>query len=249
MSTATAVDTSARAGERRAPVIRLQAQIDAALMDAPRPLRVLEAGCGSTQHVGFGDDAELVGIDISREQLDDHTALDERIVGDVQSHDLGTDAYDAIVCWDVLEHLDRPTDALVNFARAVRPGGVIVLAMPHVKSVKGLVTKYTPHRVHVLVYRHLFGYADAGKTHAGPFPTTLRASLEPRAVARLAREHGLEATYVDEYEAWPQRELRERLRIRGRAWSALRALTRTLSLGRVRLEVTDVTILLRKPAR
>ena len=105
---------------------RLQAVVDQHL-EGRDALRILEAGCGSASHLRFGPGAHLVGIDISERQLDRNGALDEKIVGDLQSHPLGS-GYDLIVCWDVLEHLPRPDDALENMLASVAPGGLLVIA-------------------------------------------------------------------------------------------------------------------------
>src|SRR6516225_7849122 len=80
-------------------------------------LRILEAGCGSSSHLQFGRDAHVTGIDISQMQLQRNTRLDERIQGDLQTFDLPEKAYDCVICYDVLEHLSRPMDALARLSR------------------------------------------------------------------------------------------------------------------------------------
>jgi SAM-dependent methyltransferase len=209
---------------------------------------VLEAGCGSTTHVRFPGGFRLTGIDISQAQLDRHTGLDVKILGDLQSDDLGVERFDVIVCWDVLEHLERPMDALENFVRALRPGGLIVLAMPHVRSVKGLITRFTPHRVHVWVYRRFFNDPLAGTGDTGPFPTFMRGSLAPRRIRSLAARRGLRVPYTHEYEAWSQKELRQRAHLTGAVWRAVAATLRALTLGRVRADVSDVVLVIQKPS-
>ena len=117
-------------------------------------VRVLEAGCGSASNVRFGARARLVGIDISRMQLERNTILQEKIIGDIQQYDFPPASFDLIVCWDVLEHLPQPELALRRFARAVKTNGLVILKLPNVLSVKGLVTKLLPHTFHVLAYRY-----------------------------------------------------------------------------------------------
>ena len=102
-----------------------------------RSFEVLEAGCGSSRHIELGDRARIVGIDISEEQLARNDRLDRKILGDVQTHDFAPECFDLIVCWDVLEHLPEPERALRSFARASKAGGVILLALPNVFSLKG----------------------------------------------------------------------------------------------------------------
>src|SRR4051812_43178143 len=97
-----------------------------ALLPADGSMTVLEAGCGSYSHVAAGPEAYVVGIDISADQLEQNTHVHEKVLGDIQTHDLGDARFDMIVSWDVLEHLAAPNSALERFARALRPGGLIV---------------------------------------------------------------------------------------------------------------------------
>src|SRR5581483_9550091 len=114
-----------------------------------------------------------------------------------QTHPLQAEAFDAVVCWDVLEHLPHPELALENMTRALRPGGRLLLGLPRVTSPKGLATKFTPHRFHVWFYRHVFHDANAGRPGYGPYRTYLLWSLRPGALRRYAAQHGLD---VDRFE-------------------------------------------------
>jgi len=227
------------------PILDLQSLI-ARFARCAAPLRVLEAGCGSLpMAVELGDEAHLVGIDISERQLRDNSAIAERILGDVQTHAFPPGSFDVIFCWDVLEHLPRPVSALDNFRVAARADGLIVLKLPNILSAKGLVTKFTPHRFHVWVYRKLLGYPNAGKDGYTPFRAFMRWSIAPHRIAEYALRHGLSIEYEATYEADRQTALRERLRLTGRSWRALSELSRRLTRGMVDLEGTELIIVLR----
>ncbi len=181
------------------PVLELQAFLDRTL-GRRRGLRVLEAGCGSSDHFDFGPDRHLTGIDISEKQLARNTALDEAIHGDLETFDFPEDAFDVIVSWNVLEHLNRPGTALDRLVPSLRPGGLMILGMPNPRSVKGLVTKLLPHALHVAYYRHVHGNRNAGRDDMGPFRTYMRRDISaPRLRARAAR-NGLEVVYEDVYD-------------------------------------------------
>lgn len=120
----------------------LQAAIDHLLSDKERP-RVLDAGCGSTCHLKLDLDTRLVGIDISKEKLAKNYSLDEKILGDVQTYNFGGKRFDAVIFWDVLEHLDDPKKALDNLLAVIRPGGLLVIKSHHVYSLAGMLTKLT----------------------------------------------------------------------------------------------------------
>jgi SAM-dependent methyltransferase len=161
------------------------------------PLRnVLDAGCGYTLPLDFARNVRLVGLDASADALAKNQNIDVGIVGDIETYPLATDEYDVIVCWAVLEHLANPRAALRNMARALRPGGLLVVGIPDLWSLKGLVTKLTPHRFHVWVYRRIYGKPDAGKPGFGPYRTYLGRDIAPRRLERLARAQSLERIYA-----------------------------------------------------
>jgi SAM-dependent methyltransferase len=214
-----------------------------------QPVRVLEAGCGEyPSPLGLDGRAHIVGIDVSPRQLERNQWADEKILGDITSHDFGAGEFDVIVCWDVLEHLPRPEDALERFLHAVRPGGVVVIKVPNVLSGKGLITKLSPHWFHVLVYKHVFGYENPGTGDRPPFPTFLRLTIAPRGLRRFAERRGMAIEMCGTYEADKQQLVRSKLRLRGRPWRLLRALVRIATLGYVDPEATELIFVMRKPA-
>jgi SAM-dependent methyltransferase len=220
----------------------------APILERGRRLTVLEAGCGSGSHLRFGEDAHIVGIDISAEQLERNPLLHERILGDLETYPLPRDTFDVIVCWDVLEHLRHPERALDNFLAALAAGGIIVLAMPHVYSVKGMLTKLSPHWFHVLIYRYIFRIPTAGQPGSVPFPTYLRLAIAPENVKRFAARHGLTVAYFALYESGYFREYRTKARLTGGPWTAVRVATHLLTFGRLSADLTDYIIVLQKPA-
>ena len=48
-------------------------------------IKILEAGCGSSTKIDFPTTAEMIGIDISKKQLDRNAMLHEKICGDIQT--------------------------------------------------------------------------------------------------------------------------------------------------------------------
>lgn len=221
--------------------------LDRALADK-ETITILDAGCGASTHVTFRQPTRLVGIDISRQQLDRHAALDEKIVGDIQTYSFEPDTFDVVIAWQVLEHLPNPVQALERFRDATKDGGLLVISVPNVLSVKGLVTKFTPHAFHVWAYRRLFGMKDAGADDRAPFPTFLRFSIRPSQIIRFARKNGFAVEYFHSYEWHVQTDLRKRVHLVGGLWWLVRLLVRILTMGRVDAERTDFTVVLRKIA-
>jgi SAM-dependent methyltransferase len=219
---------------------RLQARLEDLLSDT-RPVLVLDAGCGHRRPVPIADDLHVTGIDIEAGQL--RPDLDEAIVADLQTYDLGRSRFDVIICWYVLEHIADPVKVIEKFFAALRPGGVLILAVPHVSSVKGLVTKYSPQWFHDWMWSRVFG---AGPEHEA-FPTVLSRSLTPRALRRLAAVDGLSVEFLAQFEAWPQKRVRSKLRIEGRTFAALASLVRLLSFDALTIAFTDMVMVIRKP--
>ena len=58
------------------------------------------------------------------------------LIADVQAMpEVAGDSMDTILCTQVLEHLPRPWDALAEIARVLRPGGHLILSVPHLSAI------------------------------------------------------------------------------------------------------------------
>lgn len=165
------------------------------IVECKASIKVLEAGCGSKSHLHFKNEAFMVGIDISERQLRRNVSLNEKILGDIQSYNLQPSSFDVIVCWDVLEHLPKPEQALHRFASAVKEEGLVILKLPNVISLKGLLTKYLPYPLHVIAYRFLHGMNNPSENDSGPFKTYLKFSIAPAGIKKFAANHGLHIVY------------------------------------------------------
>ncbi|MDF1818773.1 MAG: class I SAM-dependent methyltransferase [Immundisolibacteraceae bacterium] len=213
------------------PNLGLQQVLEQRLTRAS-PLRVLEAGCGSCTQIQLPEDRWVVGIDISEEQLNRNDKLDEKIVGDLQTHDLPKDTYDLVICWDVLEHLDDPGAAVDRMANALNEGGLLVLAAPHPWSFKGMVTRLTPHRMHVWFYRYFIGDKQAGVNGRGPFPTPMAKEMFPGQLVNRSEMLGLKQVLLYSYKGPVEAYVAERnVLYRGFSYG-MKILSTLLSRGR-----------------
>ena len=210
------------------PRRRLQGVVDS-LLAGEQVRNVLDVGCGFQLPLDFPLNVQLAGIDASPEALAKNENVDERIVGDIQTYPLPVEGFDVVVCWNVLEHVPHPQAALANIARTLRPGGLLVVSVPNVWSLKGLVTKVTPHRFHVWVYRRMLGWQDAGQPEVGPYPTYLRRDLWPGRFSGIAAAKDLHEVYRHIYGEVPP-EFPAPVRV---AWGGLAMLVKALSLGRL----------------
>jgi len=59
------------------------------------------------------------------------TPVRRRLIGEAGQLDVPDDTYDAVLSSHVLEHLANPLGALAEWKRVVRPGGYVLLIVPH----------------------------------------------------------------------------------------------------------------------
>lgn len=220
------------------------------LLEGRSHIEILEAGCGSISKVSFGPNSRITGIDISEKQLQRNKMLNTKILGDVQEYAFEKEAYDVIVCRYVLEHLPKPGRALQNFARAIRDNGLIILAIPNVFSLKGLITKYTPLRFHIFVYRKIYGVKNAGQNDVGPFKNYMKIGINPYSLIKFYKNHNLDVVYIkftDSLDSWVGEKLKERSRLIFYCFKFITNIIKIISINKI--GDSEVTIILRKKTR
>lgn len=223
---------------------KLQAAIDRLMANRPEA-RLLEAGCGSTSHLKLHDGWHMVGIDIAEHQLARNELLKEKILGDLQTYVWRPNSFDMIVSWDVLEHLPEPGKALDKLSDALKPGGIMVFALPNLYSLKGLITKFTPFAFHEWFYRVIIG-DRRDRSQFDQFPTFLRNDVAPYRLKEFARSRNFDVVYCDIYQGPVQAYVRQRNRLANLAFALVGGVSRIVSCGRIDLNLTDYIIVLQK---
>ena len=210
---------------------RLQAYVDRAL-SGDGSKRILEAGCGGFTHIRLPA-ARLVGIDISQKQLERNTSVHEKVLGDIQSYHFPDSSFDAVICFDVLEHLPHPERALQRFSQALKREGLLILKLPNVLSLKGLITKVTPLRLHKFAFRYSCRVTNfVPRPDYSPFKTYLRFSISAGSLKKQARNLGMTCDYYGFYDAQDFDWLRKK-RMLYTCYIALTTILRKLSLGKI----------------
>ena len=102
---------------------------------ADRPLRILDAGCGTGGMLDLyrsWPDAEAIGLDFSPSALGfSHNRGHERLVGgDLTALPFRTATFDVITALDVLEHVPDDARAAAEISRVLKPGGILVATVP-----------------------------------------------------------------------------------------------------------------------
>lgn len=157
-------------------------------------LQILEAGCGrSWPYMSLGINYTLTGVDLDADALEfrrtKNRDLDRAIVGDIRSVALPDEAYDVIYCNYVLEHIQDADSVLRNFARWLRPGGLLIIAVPDPGSVSGFLTRFTPHWFHIWAYRYVKGYPLAGTPGHAPYRTYYDKTISSKGLLSFAADN------------------------------------------------------------
>lgn len=236
-----------RSAPSRRVRVHLQELLDRFVETRP-DLAVLDAGCGSSPALALPPNARRTGLDVSARQLERNVELDEKILGDLQETRFPADRFDVILCWTVLEHLHDPRRALDNLVHALAPGGLLILGVPNVLSVKGLLTKLTPLQFHVWCYWAIHGSTVAGHDDVGPFPTFLRMAISPRSLRRYGARNNLTLLHIGTYEGGMQRRARARFGLTGTRWRVIRMGTLAATLGVIDPAATEVAAVMQKNA-
>jgi 2-polyprenyl-3-methyl-5-hydroxy-6-metoxy-1,4-benzoquinol methylase len=102
-------------------------------------LTILDYGCGTGDHITFPlarAGYKVIGVDIHEPSILEarrRYALPNLTFRTADAQDLlGTGlSFDVIVCSEVLEHLDDPSELLGIFRRLLRPGGALIITTPN----------------------------------------------------------------------------------------------------------------------
>jgi SAM-dependent methyltransferase len=136
------------------------------VVDRVRPgINILDVGAGRTPTIAPADrppNTRYVGLDLTEAELRQAPAgsYDSTVTADVTSFQPElTEAFDLIVCFQVLEHVRPLATAFDNMRRYLRPGGSLVAQFSGTFSVFGLANRIVPQwAIQRLVNRALAGH-------------------------------------------------------------------------------------------
>jgi dolichol-phosphate mannosyltransferase len=116
-------------------------------------LRVLDAGCGSSQLLDGAP--QIIGMDVLRRKLRFMRRPGRRLVnGDTVALPFRDGVFEAVVSSEVIEHIPEDDRVFTELVRCIEPGGVLVLGTPDYGSWQWpLIEK-------LYAYFHPSGYAD-----------------------------------------------------------------------------------------
>ncbi|MFQ5963023.1 MAG: class I SAM-dependent methyltransferase [Candidatus Scalinduaceae bacterium] len=97
---------------------------------------IVDLGCGEgltlQKLVRMFSHSEILGIDLLEENIEVCLKYDlPARKGDVYKIDLPKESVDAVLFMEVVEHLDRPVEAISQIHRILKPGGKLVIVFPN----------------------------------------------------------------------------------------------------------------------
>jgi SAM-dependent methyltransferase len=157
---------------------------------ASRPVRVLDFGCGTG---AFLDDLDRFGtvsaVDADPEAVSFCHArgrAEVRLAPPGAPLPFADDAFDLVTSLDVIEHIDDDVAALAELRRVLRPGGLLLVAVPAFAFLWGKQDEVSHHRRRYTArtLRRALARAGFGVERTSYFNTVLFA---PIAAVRLGR--------------------------------------------------------------
>jgi 2-polyprenyl-3-methyl-5-hydroxy-6-metoxy-1,4-benzoquinol methylase len=94
---------------------------------------ILDAGCGEGYFFSQIKAMEKYGIDISEKRLKTVISFPDSnvICSDLKKLPFEDKKFDVIVCSEVLEHVDRYEEVVLEFKRCLKPSGKLILSFPN----------------------------------------------------------------------------------------------------------------------
>ena len=191
------------------------------LLDGREGIWALEAGAGTRTLFDLPEDAFIVGVDRDPRALDSNARLDQRVRAELEDYRPLAAGFDLITSWYVLDDLNEPAPVLDRLAEWTGEDGLVVLAVPNLRSPRGIVARMT------------------GKAK-------LRRALTPGALCRRFAEHGFAPVFQVYFEDADQTALRRRFRLTHGWWKAAQALVRMVTFGLLDAARTDYIVVFRR---
>ncbi len=137
-----------------------------------RGARVLDYGCGvgfflvACKNAGLqprGVDFSSTAMRYARERF----GLDVSDDPDASLRAMPDGSFDLVTAWQVIEHVRRPRETLVELVRVLAPGGVLCVAVPHLRALRYRIERARWFNIQNLTHLSFFNQRNLGGLLAG----------------------------------------------------------------------------------
>lgn len=124
--------------------------------------RLLDVGCGNKPYKDLFTVSEYIGLEIASAQ---HSQADCFYNG--KRFQFGNDAFDSIICNQVVEHVFNPDEFFEELRRVLKPGGYLLLTVPFVwdeHEQPNDYARYSSYGISFMLEKHGFKLEYSQKT-------------------------------------------------------------------------------------
>ncbi len=155
-------------------------------MQPKSPGKILDLGCGNQPYRRYLTGVvQYVGLDYppTRECLE--SSVKPEVHGDARTLPFADHSFDGVLCFQVLEHVDRPETVLKEMGRVLKPGGVGLISVPFFYNLHMEPNDYfrfSPYGIRELLARN--GLSASQLRGQGSIGTLLVQTIQQLAVLR-----------------------------------------------------------------
>lgn len=133
---------------------------------------VLDAGCGRNPTLSKSKEKAkcVIGIDLISE-IKENESLDFPVYGNIDILPFKNEAFDLVICRNVIEHLIKPNLFFLEVKRVLKSKGRLMLVTPNVYGFRSLMARIIPNRFHKQIIK-----AIDERDEDDAFPTYFRAN-------------------------------------------------------------------------
>jgi SAM-dependent methyltransferase len=134
--------------------------------DLPQGTRILDAGAGECAYKGLFTQHQYVAVDAAvGDAAWNYRNVD--VVGVIHQLPFADDSFEAVLCTQTLEHVERPCESVADLYRVLKPGGRLFLTAPFTHPEHQLPHDYFRYTSSAL--RSICARAGFGEINVAPF--------------------------------------------------------------------------------